>query len=191
MPPESLRLCSIADCGQPARTRGWCAKHYKRWWKTGDPLTIAPRRRRSRPIEESIVEGRMTLRTLKRWTSKLVFQADGCVTWDGCLNDSGYGMLGVHGKAQRAHRLAYAFFVGPLPDGDLDHLCRNRACVRPDHLEAVSRGENTKRGLNGDLKTRCAQGHHWAENRVRRPNGAYTCGECRRERSACRRVRAA
>lgn len=74
---------------------------------------------------------------------------DGCWEYLGALNGGGYGVVGVskpRSKQFRAHRVMYEHFVGPIPEGfDLDHLCRNRKCVRPDHLEAVTRKENLRR----------------------------------------------
>lgn len=70
-----------------------------------------------------------------------------CWRWLRCLNNYGYGLIRVDGKSQLAHRYLYEHARGPVPDGlELDHLCRNRWCVRPAHLEAVTRKENARRG---------------------------------------------
>lgn len=70
-----------------------------------------------------------------------------CWTWTGSLNGDGYGKLRVDGRMSLAHRVAYETCVGPIEDGlVLDHLCNNRACVRPSHLEPVTQGENLARG---------------------------------------------
>jgi HNH endonuclease len=107
----------------------------------------------------------------------------GCWLWWGRKTDDGYGLFGH--KNTRAHRAAYEFFVGPIPEGmQLDHTCRVRHCVNPGHLEAVSSRENTLRGetvtgLNAQ-KTHCPQGHPLDGDNVYLYKGKRACKECRR-----------
>jgi HNH endonuclease len=89
---------------------------------------------------------------LARFMAKLEYQGD-CVVWTGSSTDNGYGKFRVGGPGSSrtdapvlAHRWAYEFFVGPIPEGlVIDHLCFNRKCVHIDHLEAVTSGENLRR----------------------------------------------
>jgi hypothetical protein len=72
----------------------------------------------------------------------------GCWEWIGTCQSNGYGAFAVAGKTLRAHRWAYEHFVGPIPVGlTIDHLCRNRTCVNPEHMEPVTSAENTRRGV--------------------------------------------
>ena len=111
-----------------------------------------------------------------------------CWVWMAATVGTGYG--GFRTRDPRgwiiAHRYAYMRLVGPIPTGlDLDHLCRNRKCVKPEHLEPVTRRENLLRGetmIARQLKSAtCKHGH--ADWRIR-PNGYRVCRECVRLRRA-------
>lgn len=70
-----------------------------------------------------------------------------CWVWAGRMNRNDYGRIYHEGDERMAHRVAYEAFKGPIPDGMLlDHLCRTRCCVNPNHLEPVTHSENTLRG---------------------------------------------
>jgi len=101
----------------------------------------------------------------------------------------GYVSLTRGGGYFYAHRYVYEQEVGPIPDGlTLDHLCRNRACVNPDHLEPVTMRVNTLRGetitARNAAKTRCDKGHEFTpENTMRKPDGRR-CRVCQRASEA-------
>jgi hypothetical protein len=87
---------------------------------------------------------------LERFWSKLDAQLPlvGCWEWRGARNTNGYGVFRVDGRLVLAHRFCYEQLVGPIDAGrELDHRCRNRACVRPDHLEPVDHATNVRRGV--------------------------------------------
>jgi hypothetical protein len=143
----------------------------------------------------------MDSRTLERFQSKCVEAAEPhpklgtkCLEWQSVIN-GGYGVLRVGSKKdgsrrlRSAHLLSYEHFVGPIPDGlDVDHLCRNKRCVRPDHLEAVTHAENMRRAAEGQvsyqsLVTHCPAGHEYTpENTAIYESKGYKSRYCK----ACR-----
>lgn len=108
----------------------------------------------------------------------------GCMLFLGSLNSYGYGRLKVHGKYVFAHRASYELERGAIPEGlQIDHLCRNRACIHPPHLEAVTPRVNTLRAkaaaANNARRTRCYRGHQYTpDNTLVMNNGARRCRTC-------------
>ncbi len=104
---------------------------------------------------------------------------DGCWEWTGRRRaENSYGHIGFQGRNLLAHRLVYELLVGPIPDGhELDHLCRNKGCVNPDHLEVVTHQENMKRLMA--LKTHCPSGHEYTEANIYWYDGRRLCRRCR------------
>lgn len=113
----------------------------------------------------------------------------GCWLWMGYKQPDGYGQIWDRVKMRSAHRVAYELFRGPIPDGlHIDHLCRNRMCVNPEHLEAVTQQENTRRGAA--VITHCPQGHPYeGGNLYVCPRGKRECRTCRRDRKRVARAR--
>ena len=102
---------------------------------------------------------------VERLLSK-INKTDGCWEWTAARSSNGYGLLDDDdGKTRRAHRLMFELFIGPIGAGlELDHLCRNRLCVRPDHLEPVTHKENMRRAAPfRPIKTHCPNNHVYDE----------------------------
>lgn len=119
---------------------------------------------------------------------------DPCMNWTGGIDkSSGYGYKWIKRKKFSAHVLAYIEAKGPIPAGlQIDHLCRNRRCVNPSHLEAVTCKINVLRGegvtARNKRKTHCPHGHPYSpENTYTRPPGYRVCRTCKRQSHAERR----
>lgn len=121
--------------------------------------------------------------------SKVAMGPNGCIVYTGYVTPEGYGQVADNRTTYRAHRLAYAQMVGPIPDGlQLDHLCRNRRCINPNHLEPVTARVNTLRGetraARNLAKTHCPKGTPLIEgNIVKTKTSGRSCLICSRERN--------
>lgn len=110
-----------------------------------------------------------------------------CWLFEGWVDKEGYGYARFDLKAQRVHKLAYEQLIGPVPDGlHLDHLCRVRHCVNPDHLEPVTPRENLMRGftharVNAE-KSHCKNGHEFTPENTLQDDKQRYCRACARDK---------
>lgn len=166
----SHRTCSIENCARRHYARGWCESHYKGQRSHGLPVLV-------RPTAET-----------RYWENVDTSTGpDGCWPWMGTMATTGYGRLKIGAKVRvQAHRFGYELQVGPVPvEYHIDHLCRNRACQNVKHLEAVTEGENIRRGIGPSAqnarKTHCKNGHPFDDENTRRDEkGHRTCIACSR-----------
>jgi len=107
-----------------------------------------------------------------------------CWIWQLSATADGYAQGLVPGRKSPGamHRPSYEAFVGPIPDGlCIDHLCRVKTCVNPDHLEAVTSRENTLRGLSAIPHSHCRNGHEMTEDNILFSSSGRRCRTCYNE----------
>lgn len=166
-----MNICE--ECGRETLYKRWCQAHWKQMKLYG--------RIGGRAIPATFIE---------RLWRKSERTAEGCRVWTGTSDPGGYGTIKFGERTWRVHRIAYEMMIGPIPDGlVIDHLCRNRACWWPPHLEAVTPAENSRRGSFA-TRTTCSEGHPYD---YVYPSGARACRQCltrkQRERVQARRAR--
>lgn len=128
----SPRLCSIEDCGKPARTRGWCQKHYDRWWIHGDPMKVLGTERG----------------TARNFFLEAVYryEDDDCLIWPFSRAKNGRARMTVNGKTVLVHRAVCDAVNGPppTPSHEAAHSCGNghKGCINKRHLRWATHKEN-------------------------------------------------
>ena len=158
-------ICSIDGCSAALSSGGLCNRHWQERYKRDRPKAY-----------------RKGLEPEARFWMK-VNPTGFCWEWTGALDDAGYGVFNTGTKVDRAHRLSYEYLVGAIPGGKhIDHLCRNRKCCNPDHLEPVDPIENWRRGMSPAAVVartdRCVRGHSMADAYVRPGTKARMCRQC-------------
>lgn len=133
-----------------------------------------------------------------RIKNKIIILENGCWEWNTSKQKDGYGTIGKNGKCYLAHRISYELFKGEIPKGlELDHVCRNRSCINPDHLEPVTHKLNMERSSTA-VKTHCKNGHlfspdniYWCQRKYGFQRACRICGRIanrlsdRKKRGAC------
>lgn len=160
--------CSIEECDLPVANKGMCNKHYLRVYRYGDPNF---RKLVRGPLEERLFAHR-------------IVTATGCWEYSGWHKPGDYKRMTLDYGTVAVHIVAYQLLVGPVPNGlELDHLCFNKACWNPTHLEPVTRSENLRRAFAHKPRpkpTHCQKSHEltpaniWVEPR----NGKRHCRIC-------------
>jgi len=173
-----MNICKVVGCEKPAVSRGWCNTHYQRWYRHRDPEAL-----RHGPTGGTVLE------RLSFW----IDASGDCWEWTGYCEAGGYGITTIDRTHYVAHRAVWENLVGSIPENlTLDHLCRNRSCVNPDHLEPVTQRENWLRGENPFIKnarkTHCKNGHLFnkvnTHHYVRDGSNRRRCRKCTAIRTA-------
>ena len=165
---RARRPCSFPGCPNDHVARDLCGAHWKQRYERGQQL---------KPLRVWEPQGRRL--------ESMFTRTDGCWEWTGRKNAGGYGMICWNKRETPAHRVVYEQEVGPIPAGlVIDHLCRVRHCMNPAHMEIVTIGQNTLRGVGPSAvnarSTHCKRGHPFDEaNTIHRSDGGRRCRTCK------------
>lgn len=135
-------------------------------------------------------------KVIENFHRKLELVSNGCVVWKGSLSEKGYGVFYFHNSRIRAHRFSYQTYKGQLLKSKcIDHICRNRACVNPEHLRQVTFRINALENSRGiavknSKKIKCKKNHPLISgNLVKRKDGRRECKKCATKSSMKSRAR--
>lgn len=148
------RTCAISNCEKQKHTKGFCRKHYRESLapcsfqgcekvveNLSSWLCAGHYSQKLRGVELSPLV-RKALSQSQRFSEKVKISGS-CWLWGGSKNERGYGQFYANGKFTLAHRYSYRESYGDIPEGfEVDHTCRNRGCVNPDHLRLATRKQN-------------------------------------------------
>lgn len=141
--------CSVDDCSKKIKARGWCMKHYRRWRLHGDPLKILN------------MQGKPEIQRFEAKIELITFST--CHWWTGYIDKDGYGTFRIGANKVKAHRAAYRFYIGEIPERMLFcHTCDNTSCVNPAHLFLGTNQDNMDDMVNKGRSAR-GEGHGWAK----------------------------
>ncbi len=128
---------------------------------------------------------------LKLYIDNTITDISGCILWTGYKEKAGYGNIYYHGKVHKAHRLAYELFKKSIPNNlEIDHICRNKICVNPLHLRAVSHSTNMFNSKQSDLKltkTHCKFGHDLNISGYYDKHSKFRCSGCNKRNNEKRK----
>lgn len=166
-------MCRHLGCQRGSTHSGWCSSHYMQIRRKGYTSDL-----------------RIVGDPEKRFWSKVI-KTDTCWLWGPGPKDShGYGQFSIGRKKVYPHRFSFELLVAPIAPGlEIDHICRNKICVNPDHLRATTREINLTNREDYQIKSdgirRCYQGHEIVgDNDYERPNNRHECRKCIRARKA-------
>lgn len=150
-----MNVCVIEDCECEQYARSYCLRHYRRCRKYGDPIDLRKMKRRPADV------------TLEEWFwSRVDKQSEGCWIWTAAHHSGGYGQISDGEKIAYAHRLAYEFTKGKIDEGlVIDHTCRVRDCVNPEHLQVTTHKVNMENVVNNLGSASGVRGVHKLKSR--------------------------